>query len=180
MKIDSEKLAELLGDKTPIVANEYKSKLEMDDAIFLLVHLWTQVRSKDPNTKVGAAVYDASTGTMFLGYNGFNSGMPDRREFWENRNPKNDMCKYNLVVHAEANAMKKAIKGGFNPEASTLYITHQPCTRCLVDWVADSGLTRVRYLAPHPMHNNAAAKSVIENQKLDIKAHQHPLINLGS
>ena len=124
----------------------YTSRADIDTTCIAVAHLFAQMRSKDPNTKVGACVYDPNTGGLYLGYNGFPSGIPDLKEHWDNRDTTNPNCKYARVVHAEANAVRKAIMALGNLRDCTLYITHFPCRNCMKDFIIPSGLREVVYL----------------------------------
>lgn len=101
---------------------------------FLNVASDASLDSKDPNTKVGAAVV-ANNEVISTGYNGFPSGFPDTPDNWSR--PK----KYDYVVHAELNAIihaKTDLKG------AKLYCTLQPCASCMKA-IASSGIIEVYY-----------------------------------
>ncbi len=70
--------------------------------------------SKDPSTKVGAVLVNYEVGQEFIGYNGFPTGVGDDLERYANRE-----LKYQMVVHAEVNAISKA---GLLARGSTLYV----------------------------------------------------------
>ena len=64
--------------------------------------------SKDPSTKVGAVIVNENKQIVSMGYNGFPRGVRDDYRL-ENRETK-----YNLIVHAEANAIihaKESLEG---------------------------------------------------------------------
>ena len=82
------------------------------------------LKSKDPSTKVGAAIVAPDHGLICTGFNGFPSGVLETPERWER--PE----KYNWVVHAELNAILHAAKHGKKLDGSTLYSTLLPCDRC--------------------------------------------------
>lgn len=124
----------------------YTSRADIDTTCIAVAHLFAQLRSKDPNTKVGACVYDPNTGGLYLGYNGFPVGIPDAKELWDNRNAADPKCKYARVVHAEANAVRKAMMALGNLKDCVLYITHFPCRNCMKDFIIPSGLREVVYL----------------------------------
>jgi len=128
----------------------YESRAGMDESIFAVLYVWAELRSKDPNTKVGAAIYDSSTGALHMGYNGFNHGVPDEKEAWDNRDLEVAHNKYTKIVHAEANAMMKALQAGFKPEHSTMFCTHWPCHRCLKDFIIPSKIKTIKYLQNYP------------------------------
>lgn len=123
-----------------------------------LAREFAQLRSKDPNTKVGACAHDPKTGGLYLGYNGFNEGMPDLEALWRAREIPTFLAytsgytlapsgiqatKYEFVVHAEANAIRKAMMGVGTLERCTLYVTHYPCHRCMKDFIIPSGIRQV-------------------------------------
>lgn len=78
--------------------------------------------SKDPSTKVGAVVVRPDRTIASVGYNGFPRGVMDQIDRYANRK-----VKYQLVVHAEANAILNA-KGPV--VGHTLYGTLFPCCEC--------------------------------------------------
>ena len=139
----------------------YLSKAPQDETCLALAFLFAQLRSKDPNTKVGACVYDPKTGGMFLGYNGFPAGVPDLKVRWDCRDVLNDNCKYHYVVHAETNAVRKAMMALGRLDGCTLFVTHFPCRSCIKDAIISSGLKKVVYW--HDSHFDAvASKAAME------------------
>lgn len=143
----------------------YESKANLDVSIFSVLYVWAQLRSKDPKTKVGAAVYEPTTGALHMGYNGFNHGIPDSIEVWDNRDNETSHNKYTHVVHAEVNAVMKALRAGFNPAGAVLYCTHWPCHRCLKDSIIPAGIKSIKYLTDYPPD----AESLELLRHLDIK-----------
>jgi dCMP deaminase len=122
------------------------SARSIDESTMLIVENWAQSRSKDPSTKVGACVYDPTTGGVFLGYNGFPPNVPEREEWWTNREEvAGKLCKYDLVVHAEVNAVRKALVAGVKLATAVLYCTHLPCPRCMRDVICANGIKSVHY-----------------------------------
>lgn len=125
-----------------------KSKSSLVFSLLELADSWAQSRSKG-NTKVGAVVYHEASGSTFLGYNGFPSGMPDREDWWSN--PVRDglgICKHDLVIHAEANAVRKAIAGLGTTDLRGCFMvsTMRPCARCLAQEIGQSNIKVVHYL----------------------------------
>ena len=82
--------------------------------------------SKDPSTKVGAVVVDPLTRRVVsTGFNGFPVGVEDTADRLENRE-----IKYEMVVHAEQNAL---VFAGPQAAGCTLFVTPlPPCARCAV------------------------------------------------
>ncbi len=128
----------------------YVSKVDICQSVMIICMLWAQMRSKDPNTKVGAAVYDNSTGSIHLGYNGFNKGVPDYISVWKNRDQSSHPNKYDRVVHGESNALEKALKASYNPNNSILFVTHWPCRVCTKNHIVPSGIKKMYYLDEYP------------------------------
>lgn len=107
-----------------------KSKLSVQRSVLDVVKLWAKNRSKDPSTQVGAGVYDPINGGLFLGYNGFPSGIPDASEVWHSTQ------KYTYVIHAEVNAVVKALRCGVDVSQCWLVCSHLPCQNCMRDVIA--------------------------------------------
>lgn len=84
--------------------------------------------SKDPSTKVGALIVDPFTREIHsTGFNGFPRGVSDTDDRYQNRE-----LKYQLVVHAEENAI---ISAGRRSMGGALYVWpsfYLPpiCSRC--------------------------------------------------
>ncbi len=142
------------------MADEIKSELEKVPAVMTIAQKWAEVRSKDPSSKVGAAVFNPETGSIHLGYNGFPSGFPDLPEYWNNRKPENGPTKYELVVHAEMNAIQKAWIAGEDTSQCVLICTHVPCQNCMRDVVARSGIKTVWYETYEYKSNDERAEMI--------------------
>lgn len=82
--------------------------------------------SKDPSTQVGAVVIGNNGEVLSQGYNGFPRGIKDTAARLKDRERK-----YNLVVHAEMNAIYNAGLNGVSLKDSTLYVYGLPvCNEC--------------------------------------------------
>jgi dCMP deaminase len=97
--------------------------------------------SKDPSTKVGAVItHPVSKRIISTGFNGFPAGVEDTAGRLENRE-----IKYEMVVHAELNALLFA---GHGADGATLYVYPlAPCARCAVT-IIQAGIKRI--VAPRP------------------------------
>lgn len=74
------------------------------DEFFMRVAMAAAMRSKDPNTQVGACIADANHRILSVGYNGTPSALNDDEFPWETADdPLLD--KHSYVIHAEANAI---------------------------------------------------------------------------
>ena len=90
-----------------------------------LSHL-SGLRSKDPNTQVGAVIVDENNRVVSIGYNGFPSGVSDDEFPWGREGGVLD-TKYAFVVHAELNAIlnsQRSVRG------CSLYVSLFPCNEC--------------------------------------------------
>ena len=104
----------------------------------------SSLRSKDPNTQVGACIVDTKSNRILsVGYNGFPMGCSDKEFPWEKGNPDDYDNKYSYVVHAEANAILNS--GGRSLEGATLYVTMSPCREC-TKLIIQAGIKNVVYL----------------------------------
>jgi dCMP deaminase len=124
----------------------YREHYWMDLAVL------SALNSKDPNTQVGACLVSPDGRLFFTGWNGFPEGIEDDTETWHNRkNDSVEISKYDLVVHAERNALDNAHRAGVYPKGWHLYCTHLPCPRCAIDSIILPGITTVFYLQKHHM-----------------------------
>lgn len=91
--------------------------------------------SKDPSTKVGAVITDYNNRVLSIGFNGFPQGVKDCEKRLLDREQK-----YDIIVHAEANALMFA---NTSLEGCTIYTwPFEPCSRC-AGLIIQSGITRV-------------------------------------
>jgi dCMP deaminase len=89
---------------------------------FMNIAKATSQRSKDTSTKVGCVIVDENDRIISTGYNGFVSKCDESLMTYERP------LKYNLIIHAEMNALlfaKRSLKN------CTIYSTHIPCDNCL-------------------------------------------------
>lgn len=90
--------------------------------------------SKDPSTQVGAVIVDDKNRIVSIGFNGFPQNIKDDTRL------DNRQMKYNIVVHAECNAIMFANK---SLENCTIYTyPFQPCSKC-AGMIIQSGIKRV-------------------------------------
>jgi len=100
--------------------------------------------SKDPSTQLAAVIVSPS-GTVkwsTMAVNGMVNGWVERDGDWER--PR----KYQLVEHAERNAIYSAAKNGVHTKGATMYCTWAACVDC-ARAIVQSGITRlVRHYPP--------------------------------
>jgi dCMP deaminase len=99
--------------------------------------------SKDPSTQVGAVIIDKNNVPLGSGYNGPPRLIDDKSFSWERPAPDTQgLSKYDLVVHAEINAMDHC--QGNDLTGATLYVTALPCPDCMLE-IINKQLHRVLY-----------------------------------
>ena len=107
------------------------------------VALLAAMRSKDPNTQVGACIVDGENRILSTGYNGFPSGCSDDEFPWEREGGFAE-TKYPFVVHAELNAILNA--RGKNLTDSKIYVALFPCHEC-AKAIIQAGIKEIIYLS---------------------------------
>ncbi len=110
------------------------------DAYFMSMAHLSALRSKDPNTQVGACIVNKDKRVVGLGYNGFPKGCNDDDFPWERNGDFLD-TKYPYVVHAELNAILNSIQ---NLKGCTIYVSLFPCNEC-AKAIIQSGISCVVY-----------------------------------
>ncbi|MGN0383771.1 MAG: deoxycytidylate deaminase [Eubacterium sp.] len=112
------------------------------DEYFMGVASLSAMRSKDPNTQVGACIVSSDNKILSMGYNGFPTGCNDDDFPW-NREAENPVCnKYFYSTHSELNAILN-YRGG-SLEGSKIYVTLFPCNEC-AKAIIQSGIKTIVY-----------------------------------
>ena len=111
------------------------------DEYFMSVAMLSAMRSKDPNTQVGACIVNQDKKIVGTGYNGFPIGCSDDVLPWGREgNPL--QTKYPFVCHAELNAILNSISRDLR--GCTLYVVMFPCNEC-AKAIIQSGIKEVIY-----------------------------------
>jgi dCMP deaminase len=113
--------------------------LTWDEYFMGLAHL-SALRSKDPNTQVGACIVDENHRVVSVGYNGFPKGCSDDVFPWGREGGVLD-TKYAFVVHAELNAILNSPR---SVAGCTLYVSLFPCNECAKALI-QAGIRRIVY-----------------------------------
>lgn len=125
--------------------SEKRSDVISWDEFFMRVALSASMRSKDPNTQVGACIADTNHRILSVGYNGTPSALTDDDFPWGvSDDPLND--KHSYVVHAEANAVLNYRGSLKDMSEATVYVTLFPCNEC-AKILAQVGIGEVVYLS---------------------------------
>ncbi|MDG2477318.1 MAG: dCMP deaminase family protein [Phycisphaerales bacterium] len=111
------------------------------DRRFMLLADQISTWSKDPSRGVGAVIVSDDRRICATGYNGLPVGIEDRPERLERP------TKYDLICHAEVNAIVQCARNGTSTIGSTLYSTFFPCNNCTLA-IIQAGVQRVVSWAP--------------------------------
>lgn len=137
------------------------------DTYFMGVAKLSALRSKDPETQVGACIINEDKRIIGIGYNGLPKGLEDDNFNW-NRDGEFLNTKYPYIVHAEANAILNSTQSLKN---SILYVTLFPCNECM-KLIVQSGIKEIVFESNkyENTDSNKASLYLMENAK--IKARQ--------
>lgn len=113
--------------------------ISWDEYFMGIAHL-SAMRSKDPNTKVGACIVNSDNKILSVGYNGFPIGLSDQKFPWNREGGFKD-TKYAYVVHAELNAI---LNSNVSLKDSICYVTLFPCNEC-AKAIIQSGIKKIVY-----------------------------------
>ena len=111
------------------------------DEYFMGVSMLSGMRSKDPNTPVGACIVGKDHRILSMGYNGFPNGCSDDLFPWAREGAVLE-TKYSFVAHSELNAILN-YRGG-SLEGASLYVSLFPCNEC-AKAIIQAGIKRVVY-----------------------------------
>ncbi len=111
------------------------------DEYFMGVAALSGMRSKDPNSQVGACIVSDDNKILSMGYNGFPKGCSDDEFPWAREGDELE-TKYVYVTHSELNAILN-YRGG-SLEGSKLYVTLFPCNEC-AKAIIQAGIKTVIY-----------------------------------
>ncbi len=112
------------------------------DEYFMGVAKLAGMRSKDPNTQVGACIVSQDNKILSIGYNGLPVGCSDDDFPWNRDNEDPYQNKYFYTTHSELNAILN-YRGG-SLEGAKLYVTLFPCNEC-AKAIIQSGIRTVVY-----------------------------------
>ncbi len=121
--------------------------------------------SKDPSRGVGAVIVSPLRQVLATGYNGLPRGVEDHPDRLERP------VKYDLIVHAEMNAIIQCARNGTSPVGATLYSSFSPCIHCTLS-IVQAGIARVvtRKIMEGDEHwNDSLEKSISMFQEVGIE-----------
>ena len=132
------------------------------DEYFMAIAKLSAMRSKDPNTQVGACIVSDDNRILSIGYNGAPNGFDDERFPWA-REGNNLETKYPYVCHAEMNAILNYRGSKKDLEHAKIYVDLFPCNEC-AKIIIQSGIKEVVYLSNKYANseNNIASRKLFD------------------
>lgn len=130
------------------------------DEYFMALAKLTAMRSKDPNTQVGACIVSPDNRILSVGYNGAPNGFDDEVFPW-NREGEPLETKYMYVCHAERNAVLNYKGSRRDFEGARIYVDLFPCNECAKE-IIQAGIKEVIYLSD----KYADTESTIASKKM--------------
>jgi len=125
------------------------------DEYFMGVAILSGMRSKDPNTQVGACIVSNDNKILSMGYNGFPKGCSDDEFPWcREGEPLNN--KYFYTTHSELNAILN-YRGG-SLEGAKIYVSLFPCNEC-AKAIIQSGIKTIVYDSDKYAHTDSTIAS---------------------
>ena len=153
------------------------------DEYFMAIAKLSSMRSKDPNTQVGACIVEEDNRILSIGYNGAPNGFNDDEFPWD-REGKNLETKYPYVCHAEMNAILNYRGSRKDLEGSKIYVDLFPCNEC-AKIIIQSGIKEVIYLSDKYANseNNIASRRLFDKcgityKKIDLETEKKIEIEL--
>ena len=140
------------------------------DEYFMGMAKLSSLRSKDPNTKVGACIVDTEHKVVSNGYNGMPTGIDESKISW-NRGEGLD-SKYLYVCHAEFNAILNT-RNGASLKGCSIFVTLFPCNEC-TKAIIQTGIKEVVYLDDkyHDALNTQASRLMLELAGVKVRPYQ--------
>ena len=127
------------------------------DQYFMGIARLSALRSKDPNTQVGACIVSADNRILSIGYNGCPNGFEDSEFPWSRTGSPLE-TKYLYVCHAEMNAILNYRGYRKELENARLYVDLFPCNEC-AKIIIQSGIKEVIYLSDKYAHTEGTIAS---------------------
>lgn len=140
---------------------------------YMNIAIISALRSKDPNTQVGAVLVSKDNKIMSIGYNGAPRAFDDTKVPWS-RDTKLPYIKqkYPYMCHAELNAVVNYGGSILDFKDATIYVTLFPCDSC-AKLLAQIGVKKVVYLYDYHHDEPIYGASRIILKECNIKYEQY-------
>ncbi len=141
------------------------------DEYFMGIALLSGMRSKDPNTQVGACIVSSDNKILSVGYNGFPIGCSDDDFPW-NREGEPGQTKYFYAAHSELNAILN-YRGG-SLEGARLYVSLFPCNEC-AKAIIQAGIREIVYDSDKYKHTPSviASKRMLDSSGVSYRKYEY-------
>ena len=163
--------------------NEKRKDYISWDEYFMSIAKLSAMRSKDPNTQVGACIVSNDNRILSIGYNGAPNGFDDEKFPWAREGEKLN-TKYPYVCHAELNAILNYRGSKKDLESAKIYVDLFPCNEC-AKIIIQSGIKEVIYLSDKYANseNNIASRRLMDEcgviyKKIDLSEEKEIKIQL--
>ncbi len=137
------------------------------DEYFMGVAFLAAMRSKDPNTQVGACIVSNDNKILSIGYNGFPNGCSDDEFPWSREGEPLEN-KYFYIAHSELNAILN-YRGG-SLEGSKMYVTLFPCNEC-AKAIIQAGIKNLIFFDDkyHDLSSTIASRRMFKAAGVEVK-----------
>ena len=138
---------------------EAMAKIPSWHEYFFTIMEAASLRSKDPETRVGAVIVDSNNRQIAMGYNGFPPGIREEDGRWDRP------TKYDFVVHAEMNAIfnsHQSVKG------CSVYLPFWPCKDCAKN-LAAAGISTINILSDY--YKSDIAELIFKESGINVVKH---------
>lgn len=144
------------------------------DEYFMGIALLSSMRSKDPQTQVGACIVNEEHRIVGIGYNGFPHGCKDEEFPWE-REGEFINTKYPYVVQQEQKAI---LNSTTSLKHCRLYVSLFPCHEC-AKYIIQSGINEIVYMSDKYAHTDSTLASKRMLDAAGVKYRQMAEISLN-
>jgi len=131
------------------------------DDYFMANAVLASMRSRDPNTQVGACIVDEFNHIVGTGYNGLPRGCDPHQFPWDREGKFLD-TKYAYTSHSEENAIDNSDQSRIR--GSKIYVTLFPCNNC-AKRIIQNGIKEIVYLSDkyHDSDETVASRKLLES-----------------
>ena len=140
------------------------------DEYFMAIAKLSSMRSKDPNTQVGACIVGHDNRILSIGYNGAPNGFDDKNFPWDREGTRMD-TKYAYVCHGEMNAILNYRGSRKDLEYAKIYVDLFPCNEC-AKLIIQSGIKEVIYVCDKYKDTDEVKISKALFNECGVKFHQ--------
>ena len=156
--------------KTTKSAKSQNDRVSKDEYYMTLAKT-VSLRSTCTRRQYGAIIVSPGDHILSTGYNGAARGEPHCLQAGCERErlqvPKGERYELCVSVHAEANAIIQAAKGGASINGATLYVNGTPCQMC---WrlIKNAGIDEVVYVDDNPESGYTGSISRVKAQRITL------------